>query len=152
MEQAELERLLTPLLEQESAELVDLSFFKEGPRWVLRVFLDKEGGITLDDCEYLSNRIGALLDATEAIERSYVLEVSSPGIDRLIKKDKDFQRFAGRPVRLRLRVPQEGQRHFQGRLEGLREGKVCLDCGGRALEFARELVAEVRLDEVAGIF
>lgn len=141
-----LEKALLPLIEQESAELVDLSFHKEGPKWVLRVYLDKEGGITLDDCAYFSDRIGALLDDANLIERSYVLEVSSPGLDRVIKKDKDFTRFSGKAVTLRLKAPEEGQRNFKGILRGLREGKVLLETGATLREFARPLVDEVRLD------
>ena len=86
---------MTPLLEQEAAELVDLKFAKEGPKWVLRVYLDRKGGVTLDDCAYLSERIGSLIDSSDAIQRAYVLEVSSPGLDRVIKKEMDFERFSG---------------------------------------------------------
>jgi len=100
-----IEQLITPLLEQEGTELVDLKFAKEGPKWVLRIFLDKPGGITLDDCAYFSDRIGALLDASDAINKSYLLEISSPGLDRVIKKEKDFERFSGRSVKLRLKAP-----------------------------------------------
>src|ERR1041385_5488025 len=106
MNAKELEGLLAPLVEQESAELVDLRFAKEGPKWVLRVYLDKPGGITLDDCAYFSDRIGSLLDSQNAIERSYVLEVSSPGLDRVVKKPEDYRRFAGKAVKVRLRAPE----------------------------------------------
>ena len=146
VELAKIEAILTPLLEQESAELVDVTFAKEGPRWILRVFLDKGGGITLDDCEYFSNRIGALLDETNAIERSYVLEVSSPGLDRKIKKEKDFIRFAGKAVKVRLRVPDQGQRNFKGRLQGFEDGKVLVECEGARKEFSNDLIDEVRID------
>lgn len=146
-----LEKALTPLVEQESAELVDLTFHKEGPKWVLRVYLDKEGGITLDDCAYFSDRIGALLDEENLIDRSYVLEVSSPGLDRVIKKEKDFIRFSGKAVTLRLKAPEEGQRNFKGTLRGLSEGRVLLETGGALRQFARSLVDEVRLDYTAEV-
>lgn len=151
MDKIEIETLLTPLLEQEGAELVDLTYAKEGSRWVLRLYLDKEGGITLDDCAYLSERVGSLLDTNDAIERSYVLEVSSPGLDRVIKKDKDFERFCGKAVKLRLKSAQEGQRNFSGVLRGLREGRVLLEIGGAVREFDRPLVDQVRLDYAAEI-
>src|SRR5690242_16065104 len=102
MSKDDIEKLIEPMLAQENAELVDLTYLKEGPRWVLRVFMDKEGGITLDDCAYFSERIGSLVDASGAVDRSYVLEVSSPGLDRVIKKEKDFARFAGKAVKVRL--------------------------------------------------
>lgn len=146
-----IEQLITPLLEAESAELVDLRFAKEGPGWVLRAFLDKEGGIALDDCAYFSERIGSLLETAGAMDRSYVLEVSSPGLDRIIKKEKDFQRFSGKSVRLRLKLPEEGQRNFKGRLLGYKDGRVCVECGGQTREFASEAIDELRLDEVADL-
>ena len=149
MDKRSLETTIAPVLDQEGAELVDLTFAKEGPRWVLRVFLDKDGGVTLDDCEYFSNRIGGLLDETNAITRAYVLEVSSPGLDRVIKKEKDFIRFSGRAVKLRLRLPEKGQRHFSGVLQGMKEGKVLVETGGSVKEFAPEAIEEMRLDSRA---
>jgi len=149
MDAKHLEGMIAPLLEQEGAELVDLKYAKEGPRWVLRVFADKPNGITLDDCAYLSERIGGLIDASGAIERSYVLEVSSPGLDRVLKKEKDFARFAGKSVKLRLKAPENGQRNFQGRLAGYRDGKVAVEINGTPREFELGLIDEVRLDYAA---
>lgn len=146
MTKAEIEKLLEPLCEQENAELVDLSYAKEGPRWVLRVFLDKPNGLTLDDCAYFSERIGALIDSAGAIDRAYVLEVSSPGLDRVIKKPKDFERFAGKTVRVRLRSPLGGQRNFKGVLKGMREGRVAVDCETGPREFELGEVDEARLE------
>jgi ribosome maturation factor RimP len=146
MELSAIERAVEPVLEQEKAELVDLKFVQEGHRWVLKVFLDKAGGVTLDDCAYFSDRIGAALDESEAIGKSYVLEVSSPGIDRVVKKEKDFKRFAGQPVKIRLKLPQNGQRNFKGRLAGFEEGKVIVESAGKALQFAPEQIDEARLD------
>jgi ribosome maturation factor RimP len=151
MAKEELEKLIEPLVSQENAELVDLTFAKEGPRWVLRVFLDKQGGITLDDCGYFSERIGSLIDSSSAIDRAYVLEVSSPGLDRVIKKDKDYERFSGRAVRVRLKAPENGQRNFQGILRGIKDGKVQLEAAGKIFEFPAALVAETRLDYAAEV-
>lgn len=149
MQIEKLEALIAPLLEQEAAELVDLKFAKEGPKWVLRLFVDKEGGVTLDDCAYFSDRVGSLIDASGAVDRAYVLEVSSPGLDRVLKKEKDFQRFEGKAVRLRLRVPDQGQRNFKGVLRGFADGKVRVECDGQLKEFARGLIEEARLDYAA---
>ncbi|MBI4371960.1 MAG: ribosome maturation factor RimP [Elusimicrobia bacterium] len=151
MDAREIETLVTPLVEQEGGELVDLQWRREGARWVLRLFLDKPGGITLDDCEYFSDRVGALLDEAGKIEQSYVLEISSPGLDRIIKKDKDFERFAGKAVKLRLKLADDGQRRFAGTLEGLSGGTVLVRIGADLKEFERGNVDEVRLDDAAAL-
>jgi len=143
--------LIAPLLEQESAELVDLAYVPEAGKMVLRLFVDKEGGVTLDDCAYLSERVGALIDEKNIIDRSYVLEVSSPGLDRVVKKDKDFERFAGQTVKVRLKAPENGRKRFTGVLRGLKDGKVVIVAGESTFEFTRELVDEVRLDYEAEV-
>ncbi|MDO8757447.1 MAG: ribosome maturation factor RimP [Elusimicrobiota bacterium] len=151
MDAKEIEALVTPLIEQEGGELVDLQWRKEGPQWVLRLFLDKPAGITLDDCAYFSDRVGATLDEGDKITKSYVLEVSSPGLDRVIKKEKDFARFAGKPVKLRLKLPENGQRRFMGVLQGLNEGRVMILVEKDMKAFARENIDELRLDDSAAV-
>lgn len=133
------------LLNQEGMELVDLRWLQEGGRWILRVYADKHGGTTLRDCEVLSNRIGAMLDAMDAVECSYTLEVSSPGLDRVLKKEKDFVRFAGYQVRLKLKEPLEGQRNFKGRLQGVEGGLIVVDTGVRTINVPPSSVEEARL-------
>ncbi|MDP3542528.1 MAG: ribosome maturation factor RimP [Elusimicrobiota bacterium] len=149
MDAKEIEALLTPLIEQEGGELVDLQWRKEGHQWVLRLFLDKPKGVTLDDCAYFSDRVSATLDEGDKINRSYVLEVSSPGLDRVIKKDKDFERFSGKPVKLRLKLPDNGQRRFTGVLKGLADGKVSIQVEKDLKAFSRENIDELRLDDSA---
>jgi ribosome maturation factor RimP len=151
MEAKEIEKLVTPLVEQEGGELVDLQWRREGHQWVLRLFLDKPNGVTLDDCAYFSDRVGAMLDDENAIEQSYVLEISSPGLDRVIKKDKDFARFSGKHVKLRIKIADNGQRRFAGILKGLQDGKVAVQIGPDLKLFARENVDEVRLDDSADV-
>ncbi len=141
-----IENAVAPVLEQEKVELVDLQYLKEGGRWVLRFFLDKEGGITLDDCAYLSDRVGGVLDESNLIRHAYALEISSPGLDRAIKKEKDFRRFSGRQARVRLKAPIEGRRKFLGRLLGVEEGAVLLECEGKLVRFPLETVEEARLE------
>src|SRR5476649_2082993 len=114
MEAKEIENLIEPLIEQEGGEIVDLQWRREGHQWILRLFIDKPNGITLDDCAVFSDRIGAFLDEKNAIEQSYVLEISSPGLDRVIKKDKDFERFAEKAVKVRIKIAENGQRRFSG--------------------------------------
>ncbi|MCX5793994.1 MAG: ribosome maturation factor RimP [Elusimicrobia bacterium] len=146
MDAARIESVVEPLLAQEAVELVDIESIHEHGRQVLRFYLDKKGGITLDDCEHLSNRIGALLDEADLIPGAYVLEVSSPGLDRVLKKEKDFARFAGKTVQVRLKAPQDGRRNFKGTLQGLADGKVAVECEGARFEFALGLIDEARLD------
>ena len=149
MDAKEIETLITPVIEQEGGELVDLQWRREGHQWVLRLFLDKTKGISLDDCAYFSDRVGALLDDTNAIEQSYVLEISSPGLDRVVKKDKDLERFAGKPVKVRVKIAENGQRRFAGILKGLRDGAVAVQVGPDLKLFSRANVDEVRLDDAA---
>ena len=111
----------------EGMELVDVEFVGRGRNAVLRIFLDKPGGITLRDCEMVSGQVGAILDVEDFIPGSYTLEVSSPGLDRRLVKPADFERFAGREVRLVLKAPREGRRRFRGRLRGIQEGRIQLE-------------------------
>lgn len=148
MQKPDIEKLVEALLEQESAELVDLRLAKEGPKWVLRVFVDKQPkGVTLDDCAYFSDRIGSLLDSQNAIDRAYVLEVSSPGLDRVVKKPRDFERFAGKHVKVRLKFAENNQRNFHGVLIGFVNDKVVIeDEQKKRFEFPLPSIDEARLD------
>ena len=147
MEAKEIETLLTPLVEQEGGEIVDLQWRREGHQWVLRLFLDKPNGISLDDCAIFSDRIGAFLDEKDAIDQSYVLEISSPGLDRVIKKDADYARFAGKAVKVRIKIADNGQRRFAGILKGLQDDKVAVQVGEALKQFERRNIDEVRLDD-----
>lgn len=135
------------VLDQEAVELVDLQCVQEGGRRVLRFYLDKEGGITLDDCEQLSHRIGAALDMEEGLlTGSYVLEVSSPGVDRVLKKERDFARFAGRRARVRLREADAGgRRNFSGLLRGVEAGAAVLESPEGTWSWPLERIEEARL-------
>ena len=149
MDAREIEALISPVVEQEGGEIVDLQWRREGHQWVLRLFLDKPNGITLDDCAYYSDRVGAFLDEKNAIEQSYVLEISSPGLDRVIKKDKDFEKFAGKPVKVRIKIAENGQRRFAGILKGLQDEKVAVQIGENVKTFERKNIDEIRLDDAA---
>ncbi len=120
----QIEQVTGPVLAENKADLVDLHFVHEHGGWVLRFFLDKEGGITLDDCATLSHRIGDVLDTANIISQSYALEVSSPGLHRPLKKEKDFQKFVGERVDITLFAPIEGRRHFKGSIHSASEGVV----------------------------
>ncbi|MBZ5630155.1 MAG: ribosome maturation factor RimP [Acidobacteriia bacterium] len=115
-------------------ELVDVEFRGGGKARMLRLFIDKPGGVTHEDCAFVSREVGTILDVEDAVPGgSYTLEVSSPGLDRKLMKPSDFERFAGRRVRLTAREPVEGNRHFEGRLQGLQAGRVALEVGGKKI-------------------
>lgn len=145
---SKVEEALGPLMAQEAAELVDLRYAREGGRWVLRVYVDKPlvpGGTGLRDCEYLSDRIGSLLEGGGLLPPGTTLEVSSPGLDRVLKKEKDFIRFLGRRVQVRLKLPEEGRSQFKGVLRSYREGVLGVECDQRAFQWPLSRVLEARL-------
>lgn len=155
MDRAEVERrvgdLAQPLAADHGVVLVDLEYVREGGRRFLRVYLDKPGGVTLDDCGTFSRALGNLLDQADVVPDSYYLEVASPGLDRPLKKDRDFELFKGRRVVVRTYAPPAGaapgQKEFQGELVGLVHGRVAVrDDAGRVWEIPREQVARARLD------
>jgi len=121
--QRRVEEIADSLLKDEGLELVDLEYRREGRRWVLRLFIDKEGGVTIEDCAAVSRDLGDILDAKDAVPEAYVLEVSSPGLNRRVRKKEDFSRFAGRKVEVRLTVPQDGRRKIVGNILGV-EGEA----------------------------
>jgi ribosome maturation factor RimP len=111
----------------EGLKLVDLEYKRESAGWVLRVFIDRDGGVTLGDCETVSKQIGIMLDVEDFIRNRYTLEVSSPGLDRRLRKPEDFQRFAGHLVRIRLGAGHSGRKKFRGRLSGVEGDVIVLD-------------------------
>ncbi|MDR1640512.1 MAG: ribosome maturation factor RimP [Clostridiales bacterium] len=138
--------LISPLFDGQEYELYDLEYLKEGGTWCLRIFIDKVGGVSINDCEAASRRIEKVLDEKDPIEQSYTLEVSSPGIDRPLKKDADFERHKGSLVDVRLYKPIEKTKEFRGTLEGLADGEIAIvDESGNRLAFPKAEVALVRL-------
>lgn len=136
-----------PVLRENQVELVDLQWVHEHGQWVLRFFLDKAGGITLDDCAMLSDRIGGQLDAANVIPQSYSLEVSSPGVYRPLKKAEDFDRFKGEKVDVTLFAPLNGRRHFKGTLTGFSNGAVgVIDSNGETFQLPQSDIAKAHLD------
>ena len=113
--EAEVENIVEELLENTALELVTVDYVKERD-WYLRVFIDKEGGVDLDDCQDLSRKLEELLDAQDLIKTSYILEVSSPGLDRELKKPRDFQREMGKDIDVSLFAPLDGKKVVTGPL------------------------------------
>ena len=122
--QRQVEELAETLVVSEGMELVDLEYRRQGPRWVLRLFIDREGGVTIHDCANISKELGDLLDVKDIIPQAYVLEVSSPGLNRPLRKKEDFSRFAGRKVQIRLFTPMEGRKKIVGNLVGIENETV----------------------------
>ena len=138
------EQLLTPIVEANQFELVDVEYVKEGSNWYLRAYIDKPGGITIDDCELISRALSDLLDKEDFIEDSYILEVSSPGLLRPIKKDKDFERNMGKPVELRLFKAVDKQKEFIGNLLSYDKESVAIEVDEQTMNFARKDIALIR--------
>ncbi len=140
------ENLIAPVILKDTYELVDVEFVKEGQNWYLRIFIDKEGGVTVDDCETVSRAVEKVLDVEDPIEQAYILEVSSPGLDRPLKKDSDFVKYAGETVDVKLYKAVDKQKEFQGILKGLDGTVVTItDENGAELSFDRKDIALIRL-------
>lgn len=139
--------LTLPVVEGLGMELVDVVFRREGRGWVLRLYLDKPGGVTLAHCREVSEQLSDLLDVEDLIDYPYTLEVSSPGLDRVLKTPQDFLRFTGRLARIQTAAPIDGQRRFHGRLEGCRDGMVVLrQAQGPTLLIPLEAITKARLE------
>lgn len=140
------EVLLKPLMEAHQFELVDVEFVKEAGNWFLRVYIDKPGGITIDDCELISRALSERLDEEDFIVESYILEVSSPGLGRPLKKEKDFVRSQGQSVEVKLFRPIEKQKEFTGILKSWDKDSVTLEFEEEAmLTIERANIALIRL-------
>lgn len=140
------EELIVPIIEQNQFELVDVEYVKEGGTWYLRAYIDKPGGITVDDCEVVSRALSDLLDKHDFIEDAYVLEVSSQGLGRPLKKEKDFARSIGEEVDVRTFRAISHQKEFTGILRDYDKEKIVLEMEDQELlEIARADIALIRL-------
>ena len=143
--EAKTEAFLLPLMEEYRFELVDVEYVKEAGNWYLRAYIDKEGGFTVDDCETVSRRLSDWLDKEDFIEDSYIMEISSPGLDRPLKKEKDFARSIGKLVEIRTYRPIEKQKEFCGELTAYDNNSVTIDEEGTPRTFDKKDIALVRL-------
>lgn len=138
--------MVEPIAAEQGVELVDVEYVKEGGQYILRVYLDKPGGVTIDDCQQVSNVLSDLLDEKDPIPEAYLLEVSSPGIDRPLKKDSDFVRFAGQKVDISTYAPVNGKKKkFTAELVGLEDQKIVVLLDGERFALGRDQVSQVRL-------
>ena len=141
--------LVTPIINENNFELVDVEYVKEGADYYLRVYADKEGGINIDDCVLISRALEARLDEEDKIPDAYILEVSSPGLTRPLKKEKDFVRSIGKLVDIKLYRALDGQKEFQGRLKSFDAENVVInieDKNNRELEINRNDISMIRLE------
>ena len=132
---------------REGCELVQCVYVHEGGRWVLRVYIDRPDGITIEHCTAVSRQMSTVLDVEDCIPHAYHLEVSSPGLDRPLNTPDDYQRFAGEPVHIRTTMPIDGRRRFRGILEKLEDEVVTVaDEAGRLFQIPLDKVRKARLD------
>ena len=139
------EAMLAPIVESNGFELVDVEYVKEAGTWYLRGYIDKPGGITVNDCETVSRAFSDRLDEDDFIEDSYIMEISSPGLDRPLKKEKDFARSIGKLVEIRTYRPIEKQKEFCGELAAYDNNSVTIDEEGTPRTFDKKDIALVRL-------
>lgn len=148
MKRSDVEKLISSVVEDIIAdtdlELVDVEYVRERD-WYLRVYLDKEGGIDLTDCQVVSEKLSEFLDEKDPIKENYLLEVSSPGLDRVLKKDKDFVRYNGQKVDIQLFKPVNGKKQYVGVLNGFTDSVFNILLDDKEVEFERDLVAQMRL-------
>ena len=141
----ELRNLLERAVSESGFEVVDVELAGAGRNAVLRVYIDSSAGVTVDDCARISEQLSAILDVEDVIAGPYTLEVSSPGLDRPLKKREDFSRFAGQMIKVRMRKPLAGQRNFKGHLIGVAGDHVVLEMDHKTLDLAFDSIEKARL-------
>jgi len=144
----QIRRILDPILESMGLSLWELEFLKQGPQWLLRIYIDREaGGVTLSDCETVSRDLSAALDVEDSIPHAYTLEVSSPGLDRTLTKPEHFIRFIGSMVKIKTYQPVDGQKVFRGKLLGFFDDTVKAELeSGTVLDFPLANIAKASLE------
>ena len=130
---------------EQGCELWDVEYVREAGQWYLRIYLDKEGGVDILDCEAVSRKVSDLLDEADPIEASYMFEVSSAGAERVLKRPSDFERFMSSPVLVKTYKNRDGRKEFAGTLAGYDNGAVLLEMGRDTLRFEKTEIALVRL-------
>ncbi|MBW1853257.1 MAG: ribosome maturation factor RimP [Deltaproteobacteria bacterium] len=138
-------QLIEPIIVSEGMELVDIEYHRESRGWVLRFYIDKGGKLTLDHCSHLSKQIGDLIEVKDLIPQGYILEVSSPGLNRPLKKEKDFITHAGKSIKVKTFKPIDQKRSFQGTLLGYKEGKVMINTANQEIHIPFPLIAKANI-------
>jgi ribosome maturation factor RimP len=142
--------LLEPVLLRDGYEIVEVEFAREAGGWVLRIYVDRSGGVTIDDCQAVSRTVDPILEVEDLVEGAWHLEVSSPGLDRPLRKPADFARFAGERVKVRTHAPVETgtgpRRNWSGILKGFQDGMVEVDVDGRLHRIPHHQIAKAHLE------
>ena len=141
----QVEAFSRPVVEELGCSLWDVEYVREGGEWFLRLYIDKEGGVDIDDCEKVSRAVDPILDEKDPIPDSYHFEVCSAGLERALKRPRDFEQFMGSPVLVKLYTPKGGRKEFPGTLTGYEDGRVTLTMGNETLIIEKSEVAMVRL-------
>ena len=137
--------LAEPVVREEGCSLWDVEYVREAGSWYLRLYIDKEGGVSIDDCERISRRMDPILDEADPIPDSYVFEVGSAGAERQLKRPEDFEQFMGSEVELKLYQPRDGKKLYVGSLAAYDNGDVSLKVGKEEIRFAKAQIAQVKL-------
>lgn len=135
-----------PIVKENGCEIWDVEYVREGADWFLRIYLDKEGGVDINDCEKISRAIDPILDEKDPIPDSYTFEVCSAGLERTLKRPSDFEKFMGADIMVKLYQPKDGSKEFAGVLKGYdADGNLTAEIGEKTVTFTRQEVANVRL-------
>ena len=140
-----IEKLAKPVVEAQGCSLWDVEYVREGTEYFLRLYLDKEGGVDITDCEAVSRAMDPILDEKDPIQQSYHFEVCSAGLERALKRPSDFERFMGSPITVKLYRPRNGLKELPCVLKGYEDGAITVEAGKETITFTKSEVALVRL-------
>ena len=138
-------KIVEPVVTRQGLELVDVEYRGEVQGWVLRIYIDRENGVNVADCSRVSSEIGTILDVEDPIPQSYHLEVSSPGLNRPLKKEGDYERYRGSLVKIRTAAPIDGRQNFTGRILGYTDGQVQVEIGEKTWEIPFSQISKAHL-------
>lgn len=142
--EAKTEKLIAPIIVANHVELFDVDYVKEGQDWYLRVYIDKEGGVTIDDCQAVSRAFNEILDKENYISDQYIFEVSSPGLTRPLKKEKDYEKSLGRLIDIRLYKPVEGKKEYTGVLKEYNKDVIMIEADNSMITIERSNLSMIR--------
>ena len=142
--EAKTEKLIAPIIAANHVELFDVDYGKEGQDWYLRVYIDKEGGVTIDDCQAVSRAFNEILDKENYISDQYIFEVSSPGLTRPLKKEKDYEKSLGRLIDIRLYKPVEGKKEYTGVLKEYNKDVIMIEADNSMITIERSNLSMIR--------
>ena len=137
--------LIEPVIAYEGMELVTIDYLRESRGWVLRLYVDTEGGVTIDRCAQLSRQLSDILDVKDIVPHPYILEVSSPGLNRILKKEKDFITYRGEMITVKTSEPVEQRKNFKGKLLDCKEGTITVDTDNHEVAIPLSLITKAQL-------